>query len=254
MVYQGSKAKIAKDIVPILQECIDRNKVQIYIEPFVGGANIIDKVNCFYKLDYDINEYLIALLVEAKLDPELKFLPKECSFEHYKEVRDSYNKKDGKFTKCYIGGIGFLASYGGRFFDGGYGRDSKGGRSIYSERKANLSLQARATGFLSSLFFCAEFEKTLTKTVHNCIENCVIYCDIPYRNTKKYNNKDFDYDKFYELVIKLSKDNYVFISEYSMPEEFECIWQKEVSVLQKSDRKKGDRATEKLFVVKGGLR
>jgi DNA adenine methylase len=253
MKYIGAKTKIAKDIVPIIQSYIDNSNKTDYIEPFVGGANIIDKVNCYCKIGFDINEYLIALLAEAKQDPELKFLPKECSFEHYKEVRDSYNKKDGKFTKCYIGGIGFLASYGGRFFDGGYGRDSKGGRSIYSERKANLQLQARTTGFLSSCFFCADFEKTLTKTFNN-IKNSVIYCDIPYRNTKKYNNKDFDYDKFYELVIKLSKDNYVFISEYSMPEEFECIWQKEVSVLQKSDRKKGDRATEKLFVVKGGLR
>ena len=101
MVYQGSKARIAKDIVPILQECIDRNKVSKYIEPFVGGANIIDKVNCFYKIGYDINEYLIALLVEAKLDPELQFLPEECSFEHYKEVRDSYNKKDGKYYRYF---------------------------------------------------------------------------------------------------------------------------------------------------------
>lgn len=42
----GSKARIAKYIVPILQECIDSNNVNTYIEPFVGGANIIDKIKC----------------------------------------------------------------------------------------------------------------------------------------------------------------------------------------------------------------
>lgn len=207
MVYRGSKARIAKYIVPIIQECIDRNKVSKYIEPFVGGANIIDKIDCYYKIGYDINEYLIALLKEAQRNPDLTFLPEECSFEHYKEVRDSYNKKDGKFMKCYIGGIGFLASYGGRFFDGGYGRDAKGGRSRYIEAKNNLKKQAQNIKFLSSYFLVSDFQDVLNQD----IKNSVIYCDIPYRNTKKYNNKDFNYDKFYELVIKLSKDNWIYI-------------------------------------------
>ena len=43
MVYMGSKAKYAKYIIPILQRAIDENKVNTYIECFVGGANIIDK-------------------------------------------------------------------------------------------------------------------------------------------------------------------------------------------------------------------
>ena len=37
MIYQGNKARLRKDLVPILQKCIDDNKVSIYIEPFVGG-------------------------------------------------------------------------------------------------------------------------------------------------------------------------------------------------------------------------
>lgn len=38
MKYMGSKSRIAKYIVPILQECIDSNNVTTYIEPFVGGG------------------------------------------------------------------------------------------------------------------------------------------------------------------------------------------------------------------------
>lgn len=38
MIYQGSKAKLVKDIAPIIQKCIDENKLECYIEPFVGGG------------------------------------------------------------------------------------------------------------------------------------------------------------------------------------------------------------------------
>lgn len=41
MIYQGSKARLIKDILPYIQNCIDSNKVNLYIEPFVGGANVI---------------------------------------------------------------------------------------------------------------------------------------------------------------------------------------------------------------------
>ena len=42
----GSKSRIAKDIVPIIQKCIDDNKIETYIENFCGGLNIIDKIHC----------------------------------------------------------------------------------------------------------------------------------------------------------------------------------------------------------------
>lgn len=38
------------------------------------------------------------------------------------------------------------------------------------------------------------------------------------------------------------------VSEYNMPNDFKCIWQKERKVLQKSDRVTGEKAVEKLFV------
>lgn len=39
------------------------------------------------------------------------------------------------------------------------------------------------------------------------------------------------------------------VSEYNMPNDFKCIWQKERKVLQKSDRVTGEKAIEKLFTV-----
>ena len=38
MKYVGSKNKIGKHIFPILQSLIDKNHIEVYIEPFVGGG------------------------------------------------------------------------------------------------------------------------------------------------------------------------------------------------------------------------
>ena len=43
MKYMGSKNRIAKEILPIILE--HKNNVRFYIEPFVGGANVIDKID-----------------------------------------------------------------------------------------------------------------------------------------------------------------------------------------------------------------
>lgn len=61
MKYFGSKSRIAKYIVPILQKEIDENQIRTYLEPFCGGCNIIDKIKCESKIANDLNEYLIAL-------------------------------------------------------------------------------------------------------------------------------------------------------------------------------------------------
>lgn len=68
MVYMGSKSRFAKDIVPILQKTIDDNNVDTYIECFVGGANIIDKIKCEKRYGYDRSDTLIALLKTATED------------------------------------------------------------------------------------------------------------------------------------------------------------------------------------------
>lgn len=38
MVYMGSKLRIAKEIVPIIQSYIDKNNIHNYLEPFCGGG------------------------------------------------------------------------------------------------------------------------------------------------------------------------------------------------------------------------
>lgn len=39
MKYIGSKNKISKYIIPIIQKAIDDNNITVYYEPFVGGES-----------------------------------------------------------------------------------------------------------------------------------------------------------------------------------------------------------------------
>jgi len=86
----------------------------------------------------------------------------------------------------------------------------------------------------------------------NEIKGYVIYCDIPYKGTTKYATNNFPYEQFYDWVKVISKYNTVLISEYSMPPEFTCIWQKELKTsLGSGINKDSDKVrTEKLFTYK----
>lgn len=57
----GSKARISKDIVPIINKLIFENEISTYIEPFVGGCNMIEHIICENKIGSDNNEYLINM-------------------------------------------------------------------------------------------------------------------------------------------------------------------------------------------------
>ena len=77
----------------------------------------------------------------------------------------------------------------------------------------------------------------------------LIYCDIPYKNTKKYSTSiKFDYEAFYEWCREKSKlGNKIFISEYEMPSDFKCVWQKQVT--NSMSRIKTYKPIERLFTI-----
>lgn len=241
MVYQGSKNRLAKELIPIIQKEIDENNITTYIEPMVGGANVIDKIKCERKIGADINAELISLLKYVQEDNDITIAPEDCSFEHYKEVRQNRKEGGSRFSTEYTALIGYCASYGGRYFDGGYGRDSSGGRSIFPERVRNLQKQAPALEGIE--FKCCDYHAFAD------YKNCLFYFDPPYKGTKQYGSNKIIYDDFYKFLKELSKNNVILVSEYFMPEDFTCIWTKERKVMQKSDRVAAEKAVEKLFTI-----
>lgn len=245
----GSKSRIAKYIFPIIQKYIDENNIEYSIEPFCGGLNVIDKIKCNHKIAADKHKYLIALF--DNLD-KIDSLPEFVTKEHYSEVRNSFNKRDRKFEDWYIGAIGFLASYNGRFFDGGYAGlvDTKSGitRNYYDEAKRNLLVQRDDIKNIS--FINYDYNFWYVNGVE--YENTLFYCDPPYQNVKQYGiSKNFNHDEFWKWCRKLSKKNIVLISEQNAPQDFECIWEQEVN--RTIDNNKRVKATEKLFKWNGGV-
>lgn len=53
------------------------------------------------------------------------------------------------------------------------------------------------------------------------LPNSVIYCDIPYKNTCGYRNQAFDHEAFYDWALRQTQP--IFISEYTMPDDFVSI-------------------------------
>ena len=243
MKYMGSKSRIAKNIVPIIQSYIDKNNIETYVEPFVGGANVIDKIRCKRKIACDKQNYLIELY--KNLD-KLNKLPQFVTKEHYLDVRNSFNNKDNKYEDWYIGAIGFLASYNGRFFDGGYAGlvNTKIGtiRNYYDEAKRNLESQL---GNLQGIEWYNGDYITLCSNANNS----VIYCDPPYQGTTQYEiSKDFDYNEFWDWCKSMSKNNIVLVSENNARNDFKCIWSQEVK--RTIDNNKRTNSVEKLFTYR----
>lgn len=245
--YMGSKSRIAKHIVPIIQKYIDENKPAFYLEPFVGGANVIDKIKCPNKFGSDKNKYLIALLKHVQSGGQLY---DSVSKDLYDKARTAFNNGDtSEFEDWEVGNIGFIASFNGRWFDGGYAKSgyekTKNGlrfRDYYREAKDNLMNQAPNLKGIE--FRDCDYKRIIDPC------GCVFYCDPPYANTKQYKNAaNFDYDEFWQTMRDWSKNNIVIISEQNAPDDFEVIWEQPVSRSIKAADK--SVSVEKLFKYKG---
>ena len=227
MQYLGSKNRISKYLKPIIESYLI-GKEQ-YIEPFVGGANMNDKIDFEDKTGSDINAYLIALLNKIKRSPEL--IPDTISELEYNEVK---NDKDS-YDMWYVGLVGFCASFGSKWF-GGFAR-RKNGDDVPAQAIRSIKKQAPKLKEI-------KFQHCGYENYHD-VKNSVIYCDIPYSGTTKYKDS-FDKEAFIEFLLELDESNTVLVSEYNMPEKyFTKIWEKEVKVSISQTKK----ATEKLFIL-----
>lgn len=236
MKYIGSKARISKDITKIINKIIEDKNIDTYIEPFVGGANVIDKVICKNKIGGDNNEYLIALWESLKKG----YIPIDfISREDYYDIK--LNKE--KYPKEVVALCGILASYNGNWFAsyGGYSKTKSGkDRNYYAEGVKGLLKQVPE--IMSVNFVFCDYTYFSDKS------NCLIYCDPPYASRYKdiySQSHKFDHEQFWDWVRKMSKNNIVLVSEYEAPDDFTEIWVKEVSKTHANQR---NNSVEKLFI------
>lgn len=228
MKYMGSKNRIANEILPIM---LKKRENRTWVEPFVGGANMIDKVQG-KRIGADINPYLIdALIAIRDCAIDLPKNNKEFTEESYKELRKSDNYK-------YKGYAGFAFSYSGKWL-GGWRRDGLNKRDYVNESYKNAINQSP---LLQGVRLVNESYLDL-----QIPENSLIYCDPPYEGTTKYKDS-FNHTEFWDWCRQKAKEGHIiFVSEYNAPNDFKCVWEKKiVSSLTKDTGSKV--ATERLFL------
>ncbi len=228
MKYMGSKNRIAKEILPIM---LEKRENRTWVEPFVGGANMIDKVKG-RRIGADINPYLIdALIAIRDCVIDLPKNNKEFTEENYKELRKNDNYK-------YKGYAGFAFSYSGKWL-GGWRRDGLSRRDYVNESYKNAINQSP---LLQGVRLVNESYLDL-----QIPDNSLIYCDPPYEGTTKYKDS-FNHTEFWDWCRQKAKEGHiVFVSEYNAPNDFKCVWEKKiVSSLTKDTGSKV--ATERLFL------
>ena len=100
MVYQGSKARVAKYICPIIQKYIDETNAETFIDAFCGGANVIQHISARNKIGYDTNPYLISLL--NNLD-KIESVEVPISREHYNDVKAAWRQRERERVNIQTG-------------------------------------------------------------------------------------------------------------------------------------------------------
>lgn len=240
MKYMGSKSRIAKDLVPILTKNLTKDKW--YVEPFAGGMNMIYNIDHPLRIAGDKNNYLIAMW--RFLCAGYNF-PQKITKEVYSAYRSKFNKRGfygcgNTSEEAMIGWIGFMGSFNGRFFDGGYSGHDVNGRDYIEEQIRNTLSQVEKLKGVD--FWCGNYDS------YEIPRRSIIYCDIPYIGTKQYStSKNFDHESFWQWAKNKTREgNDVLISEYQAPNDFVCVWQKQVT--NAINTTKTYKPIERLFV------
>lgn len=229
MKYMGSKRLLAKHILPIILN--GRKSDQWYVEPFVGGGNMIDKVDGL-RLGADYNKYLIAMFQALQLG----WLPPE----HITKEQYYYIKGNKDENLALTGYCGFCASFCGKWF-GGWANDYKKIKRKDGTYR-NYQIESR-NNILKQLSKIEDLE--LVYSSYDELEippNSIIYCDPPYKGKTKYKDA-FNSDKFYQWFRdKADEGHTVYLSEYSAPDDFILLWEKEHQTqLSNQNQKKVER-------------
>lgn len=238
MKYMGSKSRFSKYILPIVLK--DRQPDQWYVEPFVGGANMIEDVsgNC---LGGDSNKYVIDLLKYLSRG----FLPRKITKREYDSIREFKHK----YPEWLVGFAGICCSYSGKWFAGFAGETStRQGVRDYQEEALN-NIKKQLPKLTNVTFTHSEYNKLKIP------ENSIIYCDIPYYGTTKYKD-DFYHHLFWQWCrLKSIEGHKIFVSEYNAPDDFICVWEQVTRSSLSANGKVGGskESTEKLFTPRTQL-
>jgi DNA adenine methylase len=229
MAYLGGKSKSAEHILEVLNNPVFDSLD--YIEPFCGYCHIVRRV--VNKKSYRISDNNKLLIVLLKHIQKTKGKHPIITQSEYKTLHENPSKN--QLRAAYAA---FCYSYNGKYFGGFVNK--YGAREYPKERKRYYDELHDVDSFHKAAIVNTDYSH------YKDVKGKLIYCDPPYEGTTEYHSS-FDSSKFWEFIRDVSKDNYVFVSEYKAPPDFVCISQK---VKRNSIAGKGAtrKRIEKLFI------
>lgn len=240
MRYMCDKSRIAKQIATYINNIALIDGISNYYEPFCRGYAVAEQVNIKNRYCSDANKYLIALMNKVKTGSFPS--PGIDEFEYVYEdtwMDVKANIGTNKYEDWYIGYVGIIGSYGGWWFER---------HTPYYENQLWEYLDILRDRDIESLkniiFNTVEYDNVVIEN------NSIVYCCAPCLGTNNYMTGKFDFNKYYDWLKEISKNNLVLISEYSMPHGFKEIYSWPPMNGDKSTVI--DSSIERLFVVEGG--
>ena len=211
MRYLGGKQRISKELSCFLNSQLKEN--QSFVDLFCGSCNIVSKIdNNRLRIANDKHYYLIEMWKALQNGWEMPDIVTEEDYKYIKEHKDE--------NPPLAGFVGFGCSYAGRWFEG-YARSGERNFCL-NAKNSNLKILPK----IQDVIFYNEDYKDVNIPIGS-----LVYCDIPYKDSKPYSKKEvgiFNYNEFYQWVRDNSDKYDIYISEYkhNVPENFEIVWEK----------------------------
>ena len=234
MRYLGGKSRIRKQVAGYLESI--RKPDQTYFEPFVGGAWVLQEM-VGKRIASDGN---FALIEMYKALQSGWIPPESITKEQYADYKV---KQDPRDPMTAFVGIG--CSFAGKWFGGFIGNGERGDKAKCSVKASSSSLIKQLPKIYQTEFIHGTFE------AHSVGDDWLIYCDPPYQGTTAYGAfSGFDNARFWDNVRSCSKNNTVIVSEYTAPNDFECVLEIEKTNSMYHSDGKQKKEIEKLFKLK----
>ena len=236
MLYMGGKGRIGKELASVILASNPSRKA--YLEPFLGGGSTWKHLSPNFSTVFagDSHEDLMLMWKAAAKGWEP---PSVISEQDYRAIRKQTT------PSALRGFVGFGCSFGGKWW-GGYARSAANGNDYYARHAAKSVTEIAALlppNRPGDLRHCSYREWTPAP-------GWIVYADPPYDKTTKYKGGNFDSVDFWDEMRKWNVlyGADVFVSEYSAPQGWEAIWEKQQR--RKVSGGTGAMTTEKLFRYK----
>ena len=221
--WAGGKSKLIPQMEQYYPKELKENKIDVYVEPFVGGGailiDILKKYNIKKAYAFDINENLIncyniikdkvdsLILNLKKLEKEYLKLDDENRKKYYYDIRKKYNSINIENEKEALEKTTYFIFLNKTCFNGLYRENRKGQFNVPIGKYKNPTIcdeenLIELSKLIKNVIFIRGDYRESYKYI---VENTFIYFDPPYRPINKtssftsYSKEDFNDENQKEL-------------------------------------------------------